>query len=69
MTLDILLLVQSEHRERIRDFNVRAARGEFIRYPDNSPKIGLRQRLGQLARLIRFRVSRERVDALVADSA
>jgi hypothetical protein len=33
--LNLLNVAQLEYREQLRDFNVRAARGEFVRYEDD----------------------------------
>jgi len=62
MLLPYLHLADLEYRERIRDFNVRAARGEFIRYPDaeHAEAVGLVERLARLGRAARERFSRPR---------
>ena len=55
-----------EHRERIRAFNTRAARGEFIRYTDSQlENVGWIERLGKLGRAARHRFSRHPGRSLV----
>ena len=65
-------IAELEYRERIRDFNARAARGEFIRYSDDALEIarpvGWSERLGKLSRAIRSRVSRQPGRSLVIHS-
>ena len=69
MSLNYLLIAQLGHQERIRAFNVRAARGEFIRYTDDKRKSAVpgwwSEPLWQLGRLIRLRFSRQGVGSLV----
>jgi hypothetical protein len=55
-----------EHRERIRAFNARAARGEFIRYADSQlESVRWIERLGKLGRAARHRFTRHRGGRLV----
>jgi hypothetical protein len=58
-----------EHRERIRAFNVRAARGEFVRYTDDplqsARPVQWSERLGKLSRVIGHRFSRHLGRSLV----
>jgi hypothetical protein len=62
MLLPLLHLADLEYRERIRDFNLRAARGEFIRYADDAHAgaPGWVERFGKLGRAARERFSRTR---------
>jgi len=61
MPLDTLFIAEFVYRERLRNFNARAARGEFVRYTEcERTTSGLSRasvRIGHLARVIRSAVS------------
>lgn len=58
MLLPYLYIAHLEYRERIRDFNVRAARGDFIRYADAQPeRFGLVRWIERVSRAARERFS------------
>ena len=56
-----LMLARMEQRERWRDFNARAARGDFVRQEQPQPKSAARSRvancLAYLRRLVRLAAS------------
>jgi hypothetical protein len=64
--LSEVYLAQAEHRERLRAFNERAARGEFVwrQLPRSERRIGLAERLRGLALVIRRQWSGSRLQSL-----
>jgi len=68
--LHLVQLAHLEHREQIRQFNIRAARGEFVRYADQDSH---RSSFLEHLRALRNRLSRRSPRSLVvqpgADSA
>ena len=64
--LNDFYLAQAEYRERVRRFNVRAARGEFVRHEVPAANRDLRpaDRLRDLVLVLRAQVSRNWVQGL-----